>query len=152
MKTSTKGYHYTESGLSNIFLRNGYTIETIDGEEYTSIDDIDNLHRAIALLLVEKDTNLKSNEFRFIRELLNLSRSNLSNLLGYDQQTIGRWEKDETPIPKNIDVILRQIYLESINKTSALSYHLKRLANAESQAFLDDIILETKKHSWLKAI
>ena len=28
-------YHYIESGLSNIYLKNGFTVEQIDGEEYT---------------------------------------------------------------------------------------------------------------------
>ena len=30
-------YHYTESGLSNVYLKNGFTVEEVDGESYSSI-------------------------------------------------------------------------------------------------------------------
>ncbi|GHG72098.1 hypothetical protein GCM10010919_24080 [Alishewanella longhuensis] len=46
-------YHYTESGLSNVYLKNGFTVEEIDGEEYTSIDDMNGLHRTIAQAVVD---------------------------------------------------------------------------------------------------
>ena len=45
-------YHYTESGLSNVYLKNGFTVEEVDGESYSSIDDIDGLHQAIAEIVV----------------------------------------------------------------------------------------------------
>lgn len=51
-------YHYTESGLQNVYLVNGFTVETFDGEEYTSIDDMNGLHKTIAAAIIDSPTPL----------------------------------------------------------------------------------------------
>ncbi len=145
-------YHYTECGLPNVHLKNGYTLEIIDGEEYLSIEDIHGLHSAIASQIVEKQQGLTGKEFRFLRQQFNHSRRVLGELLGVDQQTIGRWEKEETTIPKTVDATMRQIYLESMNEDTNLSYLLQRLAESEAQALMSDIVLEEKDHHWLKVV
>lgn len=145
-------YHYTECGLPNIHLKNGFVFEEIDGEEYLSIDDIQGLHHAIALQLVEKQQSLTGKEFRFFRQLFNHSRRVLGELLGVDQQTVGRWEKGESAIPKTVDATIRQLYLESANEDSSLSYLLQHLAEAEAEEMMSDIVMEEKDHHWLKAV
>jgi hypothetical protein len=55
-------YHYTESGLSNIYLVNGFTVESIDGEEYTSISDMNGLHSAIARAIIDSPKPLTHQE------------------------------------------------------------------------------------------
>lgn len=144
-------YHYKECGLSNVHLKNGYTLETIDGEEYLSIDDLDGLHIAIAIQLVEKSQALTGDEFKFLRQHFNHSRRVLGELLGVDQQTIGRWEKGETSIPKNVDATMRQLFLESIDEDSNLGLLLQKLAAAEAEVMMTDIVLEERDNHWLKA-
>src|SRR5712672_2121928 len=46
--------HYTACGLDDVYLVNGFTRETRDGEQYTTIEDMDNLWKAIGLHLVTK--------------------------------------------------------------------------------------------------
>ena len=67
-------YHYTESGLSNVYLKNGVTVEVVDGEEYTSIDDMNGLHSAIAQTIVNTNKPLAHDEFKFLRVELNVSQ------------------------------------------------------------------------------
>jgi hypothetical protein len=44
--------HYTACGLDNVYLLNGFKRETIDGEEYVTVEDLDGLWKAIGLHLV----------------------------------------------------------------------------------------------------
>ena len=41
-----KGYRYTESGLTNVWLANGYTIRKTKYGEGVSVQDVDGLTRA----------------------------------------------------------------------------------------------------------
>src|SRR5574342_269743 len=96
----TETYHYTECGLSNIFLVNGYNfIDTPRGKNI-SIHDIDGLHRAIGLFLVTSRKDLSGEEIRFIRHELLMSQNTLSRLLGVSEQAIRRWENGKVNIPK----------------------------------------------------
>lgn len=148
----SKSYHYTECGLPNVHLKNGYTLEIIDGEEYLSIDDMNGLHNAIGSQVVDKNQGLTGDEFKFLRLQFNQSRRVLGELLGIDQQTVGRWEKEETAIPKTVDATMRQLFLELLNEDSNLSYLLEKLADREAKTLMSEIILEEKDHQWLKAV
>jgi hypothetical protein len=71
----TDSYHYTECGLSNIFLLNGYNfIETPRGKAI-SINDLNGLHNAIGLWLTTSKKNLSDEEIRFLNDELLLSQN-----------------------------------------------------------------------------
>ena len=56
-------YHYTDSGLDNIFLESGYEeIETTYGAG-VEIEDIDGLHRAIGKWLLSVPRDLPAQNF-----------------------------------------------------------------------------------------
>lgn len=40
-------YYYIESGLLNVYLKNGVIVEVVDGEEYISIDDMNGFYSVI---------------------------------------------------------------------------------------------------------
>ena len=67
-------YHYTESGLTTVWLANGYHYDVINGEQFTSIDDVDGLHRLIGKILVNRCKPLGADEIRFIRVEMNMSQ------------------------------------------------------------------------------
>ena len=103
-------YHYTECGLSNIYLMNGYEIsETPDGSA-VSIKDIDGLHKAIGKFLTSLKKNLTGEEIRFIRLEMLMSQTMLAFLLGVSEQTLRRWENDKISIPKPSESLLRLLY------------------------------------------
>ncbi|MGM0541874.1 MAG: helix-turn-helix domain-containing protein [Pseudomonadota bacterium] len=144
-------YHYTECGLDNIYLQNGYNESDLDGESYISIDSIDELHAAIGELLVEQSIALSPKEFRFLRTELNLSQKVLGGILDVDGQTVARWEKGETNIPRTSDVVLRAIYLESIDKDSSVALMLQALSETEAQKTIERIVLAEENHNWGQA-
>ena len=57
-----KRYRYTESGLTNVWLANGYTIRKTKYGKGVSIHDVEGLHRALARALANK---LRLTERRF---------------------------------------------------------------------------------------
>ena len=111
-----KSYHYRECGLDNVYLVNGFTVDEEDGEEYVSIDDIHGLHRLIAKQIVDKTTAMTGAEYRFLRIEMNLSQKTIGELFGVDAQTVARWEKGKNEQPKMVDVLIRDVYNEFIEK------------------------------------
>ena len=141
-------YHYTESGLSNVYLKNGVTVEEIDGEEYTSIDDMNGLHSAIAQAVVDSHRPLAGEEFKFLRIEMNVSQKMLATRFGVDEQTIARYEKGQTKIPRTTDAALRALYMESQEKNNPVSYFLDLLADTEAGEAAKVIRLEEIENHW----
>ncbi|SEL90108.1 Helix-turn-helix [Colwellia chukchiensis] len=141
-------YHYTESGLSNVYLVNGFTVEVEDGEEFTSIDDAHGLHKAIAMAIVDGKRPMTHEEFKFLRIELNQSQSALAKRFGVNEQTIARYEKGQTSIPRTTDFCLRQLYTESLDRSSSLGYFLELLADAEAQAAAVEIRMQEVEDHW----
>lgn len=72
-------YHYTECGLNNIYLINGYNfIETSRGTSI-SIKDIDGLHKVIGLFLMTSKKDLSGDEIRFLRHEMLMSQNTSPN-------------------------------------------------------------------------
>lgn len=123
--------HYTDCGLDNIFLRNGFNIEEIDGEQTLSITDLDGLHAAIGLHIVLERKAPSAKELRFLRNELDMSQSELAKVLGVSDQTVARWEKGQCEANGAAVFGLRMIYLLSLvpgeERSKLLSGILDRL-------------------------
>lgn len=104
-------YRYTMCGLDNIFLLNGYVVETHDGEEYVSIKDRDGLHKAIGRYLIRHRKGLAPKEIRFLRKTMDLTQAELAEKLGNDSQSVARWEKGICEMPGMADKLLRITFL-----------------------------------------
>jgi putative transcriptional regulator len=141
-------YHYIESGLSNVFLKNGFAVEQIDGEEYTRIDDMNGLHQVIAKAIVNSNKPLNYETFKFLRIELNVSQKILGKRFGVDEQTIARYEKGQTKIPRTTDAALRALYMESQKKNNPVSYFLDLLADSEAKEAAKEIRLEEVENRW----
>lgn len=108
-------YHYRECGLPNVYLINGYReIETPHGRG-VAIEDVENLHMTIAHYLVEEKPSLTGSEVRFTRKLLELTQTQLAELLGVEDQSVRRWEKLEH-VPKQADHGIRLVFRDLTRK------------------------------------
>jgi putative transcriptional regulator len=145
-------YHYIESGLKNIWLINGFQQQTLDGEIYTSIDDMHGLHRLIGQTVVDRHSPLKHDEVRFLRAEVNMSQKSLSTLLGVDVQTVARWEKGQTDIPRTADVTLRALYLEFVNEASKIGALLRMLADNEIAEEREKMVFAENENVWQRAV
>jgi putative transcriptional regulator len=119
-----KRYHYTECGLDNIYLVNGFKItKTKNGDEEIFIHDIHGLHKAIGMILVCKPGLLNGKEIKFIRYTLDLSQTTLAKILGCSYQTILLWEKNKGIISKTADHLLRAIFFSYLDINSGKSIY-----------------------------
>jgi len=114
MTTAKKPYHFTECGLDNVYLLNGFHIHETESGKGISFEDLEELHRAIALHLVRCDTHLSGKEFRFLRKELDASQEMIARLFGVDAQSVARWEKGQSDLKPLADRMIRLLYMEQI--------------------------------------
>ena len=103
-------YQYTDGGLQNVWLVNGFEIRQTPFGEAVSFHDIDGLTEAICLTLTRKIGLLSGMEFRYIRSAgMLLSQESLGQQFGIVDQTIARWEKEDR-VPRWADNLIRLFY------------------------------------------
>jgi len=88
-----KYYHYTISGVDNVYLKNIVNVEkdvTSDnpGDTLTSIDNIEGLHTIISLHIIDHLDTLSARELRFLRTEMGLSEEQLSTILNVPNNAI----------------------------------------------------------------
>lgn len=113
---------YKESGLDNITLI-GVTVYKCDqcGEEYFNYGNMDQLHRLIAKVLLEKKGLLTGGEIRFLRKHIGYSGAMFAKLIGYEHETISRIETGASPVQPSFDRLVR---FSVSSKISDRSYDL----------------------------
>jgi putative transcriptional regulator len=140
-------YRYIDSGLRDVWLRNGYRKLKTPYGTGVSIDDVLGLHRAIARALVKKPGRLSGPEFRFIRKELELSQKHLAATLGADEQAVARWEKGKTKVPKMADRFLRAIFQETDEGNAHIRKMVDRL-NEQDAHDHERMVLARAKADW----
>ncbi len=126
-------HRYTGCGLDNVILV-GLDVVTDDaGEACVSIPHINELHRLIAEMLAEKPSGLSPVELRFLRTELGFTQSQLANVLHKDHQTVGRWERGETPLDPTAETIIRMLMLERAGHRQSVQEVSKRAVPAAAQ-------------------
>ncbi len=139
-------YHYTDSGLDNIYLVNGFEEHGTPYGRAVSIEDMEGLHDTIGRRIIEGSAPLSGKELRFLRHELDLSQKRLAQLLGVSDQTVARMEK-RRKIDPIADRMVRGIYRECKQGASGLLDLVKRLAEADQQ-MAEEITLEKIKDHW----
>lgn len=88
-------YHYSESGLSNIALKNirWWKCPNCNGTE-VEIPRIGQLHRCIAWIIVTQPSMLTGPEIIFLRKELRRNQKELAQTLGIQQVVLNRWETE----------------------------------------------------------
>ena len=140
-------YHYTLSGLDNIWLKNGYQEHEYGGQKGISIHDLDGLHRKIALSIVNKKAPISAKEFKFLRIEMDMSQKLIGDLMGKSDQMIAHWEKGNSAIPVLADKAIRDLYMESIGG-SPIAGLLGELKDLDRQLHDLKIQLEETGDGW----
>lgn len=142
---------YRGSGLDGIYLCNGYERQQINGEWFTSIEDIEGLHVAIGMYLVEHKPTLASDEIRFIRNVMDRTQGEIAEALGVDEQTVARWEKGKTAMSGPADRTLRIIFLASVMDPEELMSFVSELPELSKREVQSDQVTferDDKSEEW----
>ncbi|TXL80415.1 helix-turn-helix domain-containing protein [Vineibacter terrae] len=144
-------FHYTQCGLDNVWLRNGYEAEETEYGPGFKIDRADDLHRAIARSIVNDNRPLRGQEVRFLRVMLHLSQEHMAKLLGIDRATVIRWEKarDKT-LNVMQDIAVRTTYASRIDGASFVLSVIKELQEADERDHGDACraVFEADNRGW----
>lgn len=76
---------------------------------------------------------------------MNVSQKTLGTRFGVTEQTIARYEKNASSIPRATDAALRSLYMESQQKNNPVSYFLDLLTDTETKAAAHDIKLKLEE-------
>lgn len=101
-------YHYQESGLDDIYLGGVdlYRCARCDAK-LLGIKNINQLHLAIALHIVERDHILTGPEIRFLRKVSKMKAKDFAKELGYDPSTLSRYENEKDVIADQGSLLIR---------------------------------------------
>lgn len=141
-------YHYTEVGLQNVWLANGYNVRKTAYGKTVSIEDADGLHVVIGRYIARK-SHLTGAEFRFLRKEMDLSQHRVADMLGTTEQTVALWER-KGKISKTADRMFRAIYLEKIDGNVKIAELIERLADLDRHED-ERMVFKDTVDGWLKA-
>jgi putative transcriptional regulator len=125
-------HHYSESGLRNIWLANGFKQHKTPYGKGIAFDNIAGLHRAIGRHLCANRPHLTGPEFRFLRHELDLSQAALAALLGNNEQAIALWEKSKVKVPAWADRLMRALYREHMGENVKIRKLIEAMAELEN--------------------
>ena len=125
-------YHYTESGLDDLYLENGYVQHDTPYGPGVSIEDSAGLHKAIGQWLIERPAPLNGAELRFLRTEMELTQRALAGIIGATEQTLRLWEKNRGKhIPGTPDRLVRTLFNEHLGANQSIRHMLERLADLD---------------------
>ena len=150
MEPAAKPFHYTMSGLDNVWLMNGFYEEQTPYGRGIRVADADNLHRVLAHVIVSDKSAMRGLELRFVRKLMGLSQNGLSRLLGCSDQRVARWEKGQTQIDPSAERLTRMVVREWLGEDCELMSALNDLAELD-EALHGRRKLEFRDAAWRQA-
>ncbi|NHZ37275.1 hypothetical protein [Massilia rubra] len=139
-------YHFTDGGLRNVWLKNGYVEKETPYGIAVSYHDLDGLIRAVCLALAHKPGKLTGAEFRYLRSALPLSQIALGKLLGCTEQSVAKWEK-QGRIPKAEDFLIRLLYTQKYHGDDKVEAAVDML-NAIDGISHSRMIVSKTDHRW----
>lgn len=143
-------YHFTDGGLRNVWLENGYEEKNTPYGKAVSFHDLDGLTKAICHALVKKPGKLSGAEFRYLRSDLLLSQKSLGKLLGCTEQAVAKWEKAGR-IPKAEDFLIRLIYTQKHDDDGHIGAVVEML-NTLDRVSNSKIIVSESHQKWTSKI
>ncbi len=144
-------YQYTDSGLKNVWLVNGFTKKQTPYGEAVGIDNLDGLHKVIATTIINKRASLTGDELRFLRIELDLSQKAFAEYFGKTDQSVANWEKSDHP-PKDVDYLVRHIYRQTMEKSAVYTDEVDRLHQLDEADYNDWLIsFQELNGEWGKA-
>lgn len=139
-------HHYTQCGLDNVWLENGFTVISTPYGKGLAIEDAIGLHQVLALDLTKKKGSITGKELKFLRIVIDLSQEGLGRLLGATEQSVSLWERTGK-VPKNSDSLTRMLVSEKLNGNCKVTEIIERI-NTVERICNQRIVARETKHKW----
>ncbi len=140
-------YQYTDGGLRNVWLANGYEIKTTPYGKGVVFHNLDGLTRSICMALTRKTSPLTGVEFRYIRSAgMLLSQPTLGKLMGIDGQSVARWEKTSR-VPRWADKLVRLLYGAQAEGNEPIAKAVERIKTVE-RLVKQRIVVKASRGQW----
>ncbi len=113
-KVSDSLLHYTECGLSKVYLKGIFIYQCLNkecNEEEITIPNIEELHQLLAENIATKVNKLMPEEIRFLRTYLGFSGVDFADAAGVSPETVSRWEKGTVNMKEVSERFLRVLIL-----------------------------------------
>ena len=108
--TEAEPFHFTDSGLDNVYLVGiKYFVKT-DGTFIAEIPAIQQLMYLIARGLVFSDSELDGSEIRFLRKRLGCKSSEFAKFLSVDLSTLSRIENEKQASSPQVSKLVKIVY------------------------------------------
>jgi DNA-binding transcriptional regulator YiaG len=139
-------YRFSDAGLKNVWLMNGYTIKRTRYGDAVAIQNVAGLTRVICRALVRKSGRLNGAEFRYLRLHLRLSQKALAKLLGNTEQSVANWEK-RGRVPLWADKHIRILWQAAEDGNETVKHVVARLNDVE-RLLHQRIVVEETRRGW----
>jgi putative transcriptional regulator len=134
METTRENVRWDASGLSNVVLLDVEVRRCPEcGERATVIPRIEQLHRSLAMAIIEHPSRLSPQEIRFLRKWLGWSGQDFAKHFGVTATTVSRWESTDDPSPMG-GTAERLLRLAAAHGQPANEYPVSRLAEISEDA------------------
>ena len=123
-------YHYTQSGLPNIWIRCRCVIDDA-GERTAIIPNVKGLHKAIAHEVVNSRGALTGREIKFLRSEMGLTPAEFGKLIHREASTVSRWEHGAATPDGALDTLIRMLATAKLKLDAdpdEISRHCKKVA------------------------
>lgn len=137
-------YKFTDGGLRDIWVANGYEIENDEFGETVAFKDINGLVAAVCQHLIRKAFTLTGAEFRYLRTAMLMSQSDLGANVGRSDQAVALWEKNDSA-PKLADLFIRTLAAVKFNPDETAS----RLLGVGSKANGKKVVFRHTASGWI---
>lgn len=146
VSVSHENYAYTSSGLPYVTLV-GVEVRRCGacGDHEVVIPRIEELHRAIAMAVIEKRTRLTAAEIRFLRKYLGWSGIDFARHMGVTPESVSRWENEREQMTPVADRLLR---LMVVTTAPVGDYSLDDLLDIEEKPAPVRLRVASKKGGW----
>lgn len=116
-KVQDSSFHYTDCGLSKVYLKGIVTHKCTDkdcGEEEITIPNMEELHQLLAEKIASQVNKLQPEEIRFLRTHLGFSGVDFAETIGVSPETVSRWEKGTVNMKEASERFLRVLILSKL--------------------------------------
>lgn len=111
--TAENPFHFTDSGLPNVYLIGIKYFTCECGRVVAEIPAVKQLMKLIARDLVESSQSLAGPEIRFLRKRLGRKAIEFSKELGVSAETLSRLESGKQALTEPMDKLIRLVYAAS---------------------------------------